>query len=144
MSPINEKFTQVFVYGTLKPGEMNDWVVRDQVVSARPAIAFGQLFSLSLGYPAMAIGSDPIQGVLLSFRDERILLTLDTFEQHDPQEFAYHAPGQILHQNQYQRHPIAVFSPSHHPLGIAWAYLMTLEQINRLGGRFLPDGQWLS
>jgi gamma-glutamylcyclotransferase (GGCT)/AIG2-like uncharacterized protein YtfP len=142
MSFVNENFTQVFVYGTLKPGECNDWVIKDYVLATCPAIALGQLFSLPLGYPAMTPGNDPIQGVLLSFRDSSILTTLDAFEQHDPQKFAQYAPGQILQQNQYQRHPIAVFTPSHQPLGTAWAYLMTPEQINRLGGILLPGGRW--
>ena len=142
MSFISKNFTQVFVYGTLKPGECNDWVIRDHVVATCPAISLGQLFSLPLGYPAMTPGNDFIQGVLLSFRDSSILAILDAFEQHDPQEFARHAPGLILQQNQYQRHAIAVFTPSHQLLGTAWAYLMTPEQIDRLDGTLLPGGRW--
>lgn len=135
----------IFVYGTLKPGERNYPVCAREVASARPAIAPGHLFALPFGYPAMV--PDPshsgwVQGFLLALVNSESLTRLDAFEQHDSEEFRRYAPGLLLHQHQYQRQPIDTFDPDQNRLMTAWAYLMTAEQVRRLGGILLPDGAW--
>jgi gamma-glutamylcyclotransferase (GGCT)/AIG2-like uncharacterized protein YtfP len=135
----------VFVYGTLKPGEINDWVWAKETVTVCPAIAPGQLYALPFGYPAMVAGcagSEWVHGFLLSLTNPESLTRLDEFEQHDPDEFRHYAPGLLLHQHQYQRQPIETFEPNRNRLMTAWAYLMTAEQVRRLGGILLPDGLW--
>jgi gamma-glutamylcyclotransferase (GGCT)/AIG2-like uncharacterized protein YtfP len=139
---MNEHLTDIFVYGTLQPGEVNYFICADQVVKEEPAIAYGQLFALPFGYPAMISGTDPVFGTVLSFADATILEILDEFEQHEPATFAFYAPDQLLEQNQYQRQQIPVFDHNGQSKGCAWAYLMTPTQIDRLAAVPIPGGQW--
>jgi gamma-glutamylcyclotransferase (GGCT)/AIG2-like uncharacterized protein YtfP len=143
---------KIFVYGTLMPGESH---YPEDVLNAVPAIAHGNLFHLPLGYPAMAIpelersgSSAPptttVQGVVLTFSNLDMLQRLDAYEQHDPVVFSRCLPGLEIADHQYQRVEIPVFTHHHHPLGRAWAYGMTLNQIQRLGGVELPNGRWHS
>jgi gamma-glutamylcyclotransferase (GGCT)/AIG2-like uncharacterized protein YtfP len=139
-----EKGLRVFVYGTLKPGEINDWVYRKSRVKAQTAIAYGHLYALPLGYPAMTSGKSLVYGHLLSFASSDILPVLDQFEQHDPEELERHAPGQSFQQNQYERRLIEVLDRNQFTLGLAWAYTMTTEQVTQLGGTLLANGNWNS
>lgn len=100
----------------------------------KSAIAPGQLFSLALGYPAMTPGSSPVQGFVLSFSTFDILHQLDWLEDYDPQRPA--------DQNEYYRQLIEIYDTAREPLGTAWAYLMTKEQVEAFGGVLLPDGFW--
>jgi len=138
----------VFVYGTLKPGESNHQICASSVLEARPAIAQGQLYALPFGYPAMALStttwdrSSVVHGILLSFADAGILDVLDAFEQHDPELFRCYAPHLVLAQHQYDRTQIKIYDQAQRLLGSAWSYVMSLEQIQRLGGTYLLSGQW--
>lgn len=128
---------KVFVYGTLKPGEANyQHYCAAKVVDVKRAIAFGQLFALPLGYPAMTPGKFPVQGFLLSFPDLDILPYLDLLEGYNPQR-------QPL-ENEYERRKIEAFDTAFNSLGLAWVYLMTTEQVNAHNGIFLPNGWWSS
>lgn len=128
---------RVFVYGTLKPGEVNYQLycagkVRDEkIVYAR-----GLLFDLPLGYPAMTWGNGWVEGYLLSFNRESILGTLDQLEDYEEQR--------SLQENEYYRRLIAVYDDSKKPLGEAWAYLMVAGKVEQLGGVMLPSGRWNS
>lgn len=138
-----EILLDVFVYGTLKPGENNHQLCASSVIKVCPAIACGQLYTLPFGYPAMTlVGTDTVYGVILSFADAGILDILDAYEQHDPETFCRHAPNLLIAQHQYDRTPIKVYDQAQRFLGFAWSYVMSLEQIQRLGGIWLPDGQW--
>jgi gamma-glutamylcyclotransferase (GGCT)/AIG2-like uncharacterized protein YtfP len=111
---------QVFVYGTLKPGECNfDRYCADRILHGQAAIAYGRLFNLSLGYPAMTEGDCPVYGYLLTFRDVAVLDELDELE--------------------VRR---AVFDRQWGSVGEAWVYLMSGERVDRLGGKLLPQGIW--
>ncbi|PSB28511.1 hypothetical protein C7B82_13525 [Stenomitos frigidus ULC18] len=134
----------VFVYGTLKPGEINYSICADDVVESQPAIADGCLYALPLGYPAMTLEAGTVRGALLSFIEAAALERLDEFERHDPIEFLDHAPGQCLEKNEYERKQITVYDSDRRFLGLAWSYIMTPEQVQQLGGRLLPNGQWPS
>ena len=126
---------KVFVYGTLKPGEVNyQRYCAGKVVAATPAIARGQLFALSLGYPAMTTGTQTVHGFLLSFDHPAILSRLDALE-----DFV---PGRSPEQNEYQRELIPVFGAEGQLLGDAWAYLMHPQRIQQLRGVLLPNGIW--
>lgn len=128
---------KVFVYGTLKPGECNYLrYCEGKVVDACPAIARGQLFALSAGYPAMIFGEGRVYGFLLCFADSAILADLDELED-------YH-PGRDRAQNEYQRESIEVFDLNFQPLGTAWAYFMLPDRVRSLGGIFIRDGTWLN
>jgi gamma-glutamylcyclotransferase (GGCT)/AIG2-like uncharacterized protein YtfP len=132
----------VFVYGTLKPGEVSYKLCAKQVVESQPAIVRGLLFALPLGYPAMVPGEGSVQGHVLTFAESSVLLTLDYYEQHAPEQFARYAPGQSLKQNQYARKQVQTLSSTGQPQALAWAYFMTPVQVRRLGGVLLKEGLW--
>lgn len=128
---------KVFVYGTLKPGEANyQHYCAAKVVEVKKAIAFGQLFSLPVGYPAMTLGNSPVRGFLLSFSDSEILHQLDYLEDYDSQR--------PIGENEYHRQQIQVYDTALNSLGKAWTYLMTPEQVRAFGGVLLTDGWWSS
>jgi gamma-glutamylcyclotransferase (GGCT)/AIG2-like uncharacterized protein YtfP len=130
----------VFVYGTLKPG--NRYYRRyciGKTISERSAIAYGQLYHLpSLGYPAMTVGGDRVRGFLLSFADGEILEQLDDLEGYDP--------NRSSRQNEYTRTQIEVFDAENSDisLGWVWVYRQSLDRVQELGGILLPDGCWYS
>lgn len=126
---------QVFVYGTLKPGECNyQRYCVGKVVEEKEAIAYGQLFDLSLGYPAMTTGESPVQGFVLTFADSGILRVLDELEDYKPHHKA--------EENEYNRLEISTYDKAGKALGLAWAYLMTFEKVNRFTGVLIPSGLW--
>ncbi len=126
---------KVFVYGTLKPGEYNyQRYCMGKVVEEKRAIAFGQLFDLPLGYPAMTLGESPVQGFVLTFSDPAFLDVLDELEDYNPQR--------IPEENEYIRQEIETYNLAGEPLGLAWVYLMAVEQVQRFGGVLMPSGLW--
>ncbi|MBP0018701.1 MAG: gamma-glutamylcyclotransferase [Cyanobacteria bacterium SBLK] len=125
----------VFVYGTLKPGEVNyRGYCQGKAIAAFPAYALGDLYALSLGYPAMTPGREKVWGALLKFNDPEVLQSLDRLEEYEP--------GRRREENEYQRQEISIYHPSGELLGTAWAYLMEREKIEKLGGRSIPSGCW--
>lgn len=125
----------VFVYGTLKPGECNyQRYCMGKVVEQKRAIALGQLFDLPLGYPAMTGGKHPVQGFLLTFCDPSFLAVLDELEDYNPQR--------TPEENEYIRQQIETHNLAGERLGLAWVYLMTVEQVQRFGGILIPSGSW--
>jgi len=126
---------RVFVYGTLKPGEVNyQRYCEGKIVSAQPAIALGQLFDLSLGYPAMIPGNNPVQGFLLTFTDPTLLTVLDKLEDYNPQRNP--------EDNEYSRQQVTIYDLANQSLGEAWIYLMQPERVQRLGGKLIASGCW--
>ncbi|MGB3534426.1 MAG: gamma-glutamylcyclotransferase [Microcoleaceae cyanobacterium] len=128
--------TEVFVYGTLKPGEYNyQRYCQQYVIQTHCAIAYGQLFQLPMGYPAMITGEGVVQGAILSFPNPSILQALDRLEDYHPQR-----PPE---QNQYQRQQIQTYTLDHQPLKQVWAYLMTIQSIQQFqGATLIPSGCW--
>ena len=125
----------VFVYGTLKPGECNyQRYCQGRVIAQRPALAWGKLYALSLGYPGMVAGDGIVRGVILSFADPNIFLDLDQLEDYQP-----HRPAE---ENEYQRQQISVFDLNHQPLGLVWVYLMDIKTVEFYSGVLIPDGCW--
>lgn len=130
---------RIFVYGTLKPDELNrpdaneyQRSCRAHLLSAEPAIAYGHLYHLPVGYPAMIPGNAIVQGFLLSFKTASILKILDEYEGYDP-----NSP-----ENDYDRQRIEVFDSQYLSLGQAWAYFMQPKQIDLYRGIPLPNGIW--
>lgn len=128
---------RVFVYGTLKPGECNYARYCDgQVTDQFEAIAYGTLYHLPVGYPAMTVGDRPIQGVVLCLRDPSTLNALDMLEDYDPNR----SPDK----NEYNRITIDVFDAQGNSQGTVWAYIMDAAHVMQRGGVPLPDGVWQS
>ena len=138
MAELNIKFSdlvRVFVYGTLKPGEANHKrYCAGKVVNVKRAFVQGKLFALPMGYPAMTLGDSQVYGYLLSFSNPRILNELDVLEDYQPNR----QPPEKL----YNRQIIEVYEPQSLSLGWAWVYLMTVQQVEQLGGFLQPDGWW--
>ncbi len=126
---------KIFVYGTLKPGESNyQRLCVGKVVVEEKAIAYGQLFDLTLGYPGMTVGENPIQGFVLTFADGAILSILDQLEDYEP--------NRSETENEYNRQLIEVYNRSGESLGLVWVYLMSLERVQQLGGVMINSGCW--
>jgi gamma-glutamylcyclotransferase (GGCT)/AIG2-like uncharacterized protein YtfP len=126
---------KLFVYGTLKPGEQNyHYFCTSQVMEAKKAYVWGQLYHLPLGYPAMTIGKSKVMGFLLIFSNKEILKNLDELEDYNPQR----SPQD----NEYDRQKIPVYDLSGEPLGEAWSYIMTEQKVQQLKGILVPSGWW--
>lgn len=126
---------QIFVYGTLKPGEAYyERYCKPHVETAIAAWVRGQLYHLPQGYPAVTVGDGWVSGALLHLRDESALAALDRFEDYDP--------AQPPEANEYTRHCLPVFDSDRAPLGHAWVYLMAVERVQHYGGILIPDGIW--
>ncbi|MBE9056610.1 gamma-glutamylcyclotransferase [Sphaerospermopsis sp. LEGE 08334] len=126
----------VFVYGTLKPGESNYYLCENYVIAAKQAIASGKLFNLPMVYPAMTLGDGKVYGYLLSFPDSQILPALDDLEDYES--------TRPMSKNLYNRQSIEIFDLDGLSLGWAWVYLMTLERVDKLSGIPQMDGCWIS
>ena len=74
----------------------------------------------------MIEGNDQVQGYLLTFADSNILESLDQLEDYQSDRPAS--------ENLYTRQRIEVFTPTGDALGLAWAYLMTDEQVSQFQG----------
>jgi len=138
MVELNTSFSgrvQVFVYGTLKPGERNyQRYCAGKVIEAQRATTLGRLFALPMGYPAMTTGADIVHGYLLTFTDLGILDALDELEDYQP--------DREMSANLYNRQNMEVYNLLGSPLSRAWVYFMQPARVKQLGGIFLPDGWW--
>lgn len=125
----------VFVYGTLKPGEANFAAYcQGKVIAQTPAYTWGNLYALPVGYPAMTEGNSKVQGMLLSFNDPQILQSLDRLEGYQSQRAA--------ELNEYYRAFVMVYSFGDRPINQAWAYYMTLAQVRQYKGIKLTANSW--
>ncbi|MGD1806074.1 gamma-glutamylcyclotransferase family protein [Dapis sp. BLCC M126] len=129
-------YLRVFVYGTLKPGEVNyQSYCAEHIVEYFPAVANGFLYELSVGYPGMTHGKGNVHGFVLSFQNPKVLLELDKLED-------YH-PERLPQENEYQRQKIPTFGLDGKYLWTVWSYLMLPEKVKLLGGKLLPSGCWI-
>ena len=129
--------TQVFVYGTLKPGESNYQIYcQGKTIAEIAAYARGCLYHLAPGYPGMTVGNNKVRGYLLSFSDGRILNDLDALE-----DYSENRAAQL---NDYYRKKVPVYSLANESLGTAWCYLMSLERVTFYQGKLLTTQSWHS
>ena len=82
----------------------------------------------------MIKGNDQVQGYLLTFANSNILESLDQLEDYQSDRPAA--------ENLYTRQKIEVFTPTGDSLGLAWAYLMTSDQVIQFQGILQTDGIW--
>jgi len=126
---------QVFVYGTLKPGESNyPRYCQGKVIQAQPASILACLYNLPLGYPAITPGNQRVEGFLLNFNDDAHLQSLDELEGYSPNQ-----PGDNF---SYCRQWVRVDNPQGDFLCQAWAYFMNPQQVKLLGGTLETSGCW--
>jgi gamma-glutamylcyclotransferase (GGCT)/AIG2-like uncharacterized protein YtfP len=141
----------VFVYGTLKPGEANYLAYCEgRIASQTPAYIRGDLYHLSVGYPAITPGDNQVYGVLLTFFDpsvltERdtgvpaayiieVLTSLDRLEDYQPDRKA--------ELNEYNRRLVTVYNLKDQAIAQAWTYFMTLAKVRQYQGKRLSSGNW--
>ncbi|OUL34196.1 hypothetical protein BV372_14725 [Nostoc sp. T09] len=140
MTELKIKFSEkvrIFVYGTLKPGEVNyKKYCAAKVIDTKRAIAAGKLFALPMGYPAMTLENSQVQGYLLSFAELEILNQLDQLEDYQPHRH--------LSENLYNRQEIEIYDLQGLSLGFAWVYFMSPTKISQLRGIPQADGWWSS
>ncbi|OUL20434.1 gamma-glutamylcyclotransferase [Nostoc sp. 106C] len=138
MTELKIKFSdtvRIFVYGTLKPGEVNyKRYCAAKVIDTKRAITQGKLFALPMGYPAMTLENSQVQGYLLSFADLEILDQLDELEDYQSHR--------NLSENLYNRQQIEIYDLQGLSLGFAWVYFMSPERITQLKGIPQADDWW--
>ncbi len=81
----------------------------------------------------MTLGRGWVQGILLTLNDTAALATLDAFEEYDPD---------TPEASEYQRLCYSIYNLDRTFLTQAWVYTMSRDQIEALGGKWLPDGYW--
>ena len=125
----------VFVYGTLKPTETNyKYYCQGKVKSQLKAYTWGNLYHLSLGYPAMTRGKNKVWGILLTFNNPNILYSLDTLESYQE--------NRQPELNEYYRDRILVYDSGDLILGDAWAYFMSETKVKQFDGIPINSGWW--
>ncbi|MGV2830337.1 gamma-glutamylcyclotransferase family protein [Myxosarcina sp. GI1(2024)] len=127
----------VFVYGTLKPGERNyQYYCGSKVRSQTRAYVRGKLYSLPVGYPAIARGNSKVEGFLLTFADFDVLPSLDRLE-------GYRV-NRALELNEYYRLLVPTYDFNDRFLADAWCYFMSESKIARIKSIALTSGWWSS
>lgn len=74
--------TNLFVYGTLMPGEANYRLIEDLVIEHEPGTIDGILVDLG-AYPALIPGEGVVKGIVLQL-DREALKTTDRIERYSP------------------------------------------------------------
>lgn len=126
---------KVFVYGTLKPQQINYYrYCAHKTILEQKCWTYGDIYSLSLGYPAMVKSNNKVQGYLLTFKDSSTLTKLDQLEGFQENREA--------HLNEYQREKVTVYDQNNSALDQAWAYFMSKQKIDYYQGVLIPSGEW--
>lgn len=119
----------VFVYGTLRKHQVNNHLLKNAERIASQSWAYGRLYDVGFGYPAMIQGEDSkVYGELYRVNDQG-LRRLDLLE-------GYKGPG--LDSNHYERLEQEVYTD----FGTyeAYIYVYRKEQVNGL--REVQTGDW--
>ena len=71
---MTETSINLFVYGTLMPGESNYWQIEDFVIDHKPGTIDGVLVDLG-AYPALVPGEGFVKGIFLRMKREALEIT---------------------------------------------------------------------
>lgn len=139
MAATNESHTNydfnVFVYGTLKPGQDNyDCFCRDKFSKQVSGYVNGDIYDLPLGFPAMVESTNLVKGYLLQFKDQKSLDEIDILEGYDP--------GLPAEKNLYYKKRVEVLDENRQPISLAWTYFMLVDRVLELGGKKIAGGEW--
>lgn len=131
--------SEVFVYGTLLPGQVNYEHIASLVSGSSAARTRGRLFHLPYGYPAMqATGAGWVRGELLSFKVpvEEALEVCDEIEGYMPEDEEASLFIRVVR-------PV---EPKSSQARKAWCYCLSPEWEKALLkiGREIDDGDWLA
>lgn len=149
-SPINEQLP-FFVYGTLRPGQSNAYLLRNRVIQAQPAF-LGNVYLFSLGSFPMAVepeqlpsfvkrdtgnlSSRTLHGTLITAHPnhyQNVIADLDTLEQYYPFD---------LRESMYYRQIRAVITDQQATVR-AWIYLGNPANLHPLCP-IIPEGDWIA
>jgi len=125
---------KLFAYGLLKSGhQFFDETLKPALISKHAAKTAGELYYLpNHGFPAMTEGKHEVFGELLEIRDDKLLKTVDAFEEYDMEN-----PDASM----YSRKEIEVMLVDGSKEK-TYAYLMAKEVILRYGGWLVEDGRY--
>lgn len=130
----------IFVYGTLKRGQVNHAVIAPYIVLLEPATISGSLFHLPQGYPMLLCsGMGTVIGELIGVTDEqapKVLAVLDALED-------YYGAGHP--DNEYERIRVKVDQRTGESRE-AWSYCCPTEKTGALQSeaRIVASGCWQS
>ncbi len=123
--------TTLFVYGSLKFGEMNhDRIFGGFDIKVTPAWTYGKLYDLG-HFPALTDGNNKVYGELIEFDNPEILKRVDYLEGYRGENNSY---------NFYDRRETQVFTDKNEV--IAWAYFLNKSKIIEFDGELITSGVW--
>ncbi len=126
---------KVFVYGTLKPGgKYYHLYCAGKTIKEEKCWTYGNIYSLSLGYPAMTKGNGKVHGYLLTFPDAKALVNLDKLEGYQE--------NRQRELNDYQREKITIYDYDNNPIKDVWTYFMDKDKIDYFQGVLVASGNW--
>ena len=115
----------LFVYGTLLAGQPEQGMLAG--LRRESATVMGRLYHLPAGYPAIVLGGDDhVQGELVFGVTAPMLAVLDRYEGID--------------EGLYRREIVRAWLP----LRRCQAYIYTMDDPERRGGRWIRSGRWRS
>ena len=123
--------TTLFVYGSLKFGEMNhDRIFGGFDIKVTPAWTYGKLYDLG-HFPALTDGNNKVYGELIEFDNPEILKRVDYLEGYRGENNSY---------NFYDRRETQVFTDKNEVT--AWAYFLNKSKIIEFDGELITSGVW--
>ena len=123
--------TTLFVYGSLKFGEMNhDRIFGGFDIKVTPAWTYGKLYDLG-HFPALTDGNNKVYGELIEFDNPEILKRVDYLEGYRGENNSY---------NFYDRRETQVFTDKNEVT--AWAYILNKSKIIEFDGELITSGVW--
>lgn len=130
---------EIFVYGTLLPGQANHRWIASLIAGRMTARTRGRLFHLPFGYPAMVESATGwVRGELLSFNNpvEEALEVCDQIEGYMPGDEVSSLFVRVVRQVEP-----AGAAPCH-----AWCYCLAPQRVEKftLLGQEIDDGDWLA
>ncbi|MBC8214921.1 MAG: gamma-glutamylcyclotransferase [Candidatus Marinimicrobia bacterium] len=124
--------TTLFVYGSLKFGEMNhDRIFGGFDIKVTPAWTYGKLYDLGC-FPALTEGNNKVYGELIEFDNLEILKKVDYLEGFKGVNHSH---------NYYERRMVDVFVGD--DTVKAWVYFLSDEQIKQYDGKIIVSGKWI-
>ena len=129
-----------FFYGTLRKGQQNYALLRGRTVSEKPAMVRDmELFALG-SYPLMIAGNGIVQGELMKIHSHcypETVKGIDLLEGHNPE-----IPEMCLYRRELITVRLMSSSSNLSPELKAWAYVGSLDCVQGVKPRRVPDGDW--
>ncbi|MEW5820517.1 MAG: gamma-glutamylcyclotransferase [Cyanobacteriota bacterium] len=126
---------KIFVYGTLKPGEDNyNYHCHNRYELQFECSVKGDIYDLSLGFPALVESDNVAKGVLFYFNDQQTIDQIDILEGYDP--------GISAEKNLYYKKLVEVYDSNDQVIDQAYAYFMPLNRVKELKGVKVDSGCW--